>query len=132
MIETIAASSSLGLAVITTIITIVECRKRSKNRIFTHERRIIGEPRNPVNDELGREAVDAFALQDQGEDINSSNGTPLLAIPPPAALSTSRTQTIPPKPMPAERPSRGQGHVTSPCKRPTVSMDENQAPLPAL
>ncbi|KAI1095455.1 hypothetical protein F5B19DRAFT_345752 [Rostrohypoxylon terebratum] len=129
-VETIATALGLGLAVITTIIAIIECRKRSKNRTSSHERRITGEPRNPVNDEPGREAVDALALQ--SEDMISSNGTPLLIIPPPAALFTSRAtiQAIPPKPMPAERPSRGQGHATPPYGRFTVSMDGDHAPLP--
>ncbi|KAI0900468.1 hypothetical protein F4806DRAFT_491357 [Annulohypoxylon nitens] len=133
LVETIATSLGLGLAVVTTIITIVECRRRSKNRTSTHERGIIGEARNPVNDEFGREAVDALALQNQREDTNSSNGTPLLIIPQPVALLTSQdaTQAIPPKPMPAERPSRGQGLVTSPLTQLTISMDENHDSLPA-
>ncbi|KAI0884716.1 uncharacterized protein GGS22DRAFT_200414, partial [Annulohypoxylon maeteangense] len=101
MAEAVFAASSLSLTLITTFIAILDYRARVRARAETHRQEPIGESRNPVNDEAGREACDALAQPSQTEETGASNETPLVTLP-----AVKAPTDPPPLPIPAERPSR--------------------------
>ncbi|KAI1210621.1 uncharacterized protein F4807DRAFT_459462 [Annulohypoxylon truncatum] len=109
IIGTVFAALSLCLAFITTLIAIINFRARVRDRTGAHGRGVIGESRNPINDEAGREARDALAQPCQLERMDDASGVLLETLPPAVA------QADPPlSSMPAKRPSHSRGNIKSP------------------
>ncbi|KAI1213718.1 uncharacterized protein F4807DRAFT_408819 [Annulohypoxylon truncatum] len=92
---------SLCLSIITTLIAIIDLRLKIKDRTELRRQRIIGAPRNPINDEASREARDALALPHQIENTSDRHELELAVLPTTPKVDKVST----PLPMPAERPS---------------------------
>ncbi|OTA97246.1 hypothetical protein M434DRAFT_392196 [Hypoxylon sp. CO27-5] len=93
---------SLFLSFVTTIIAVLDFRLRRKDRTEARRQGIIGEPRNPINDEAGRQARDALAQKVQPEASDAAAGVGLVIL----AAANGVDADIPPASMPTKRPSR--------------------------
>ncbi|KAI2468419.1 hypothetical protein F4781DRAFT_398239 [Annulohypoxylon bovei var. microspora] len=77
---TLFAALSLCLSVVTTLISVVDFRLKIRDRTKSRRKGVKGVPRNPINDEAGREAHDALAQPYQPEDMNNSVRLGLSAL----------------------------------------------------
>ncbi|OTA65334.1 hypothetical protein K449DRAFT_431932 [Hypoxylon sp. EC38] len=93
---------TLSLSFVTTLIAVLDFRLRRKDRAEARRQGIIGQPRNPINDEAGRQARDALAQEVELESTNAVAGVGLATL----AAVDDVDEDISPAPIPAERPSR--------------------------
>ncbi|KAI1382799.1 uncharacterized protein F4822DRAFT_97234 [Hypoxylon trugodes] len=88
-------------AIIKTIIAVIKWMRKMRDRKGKHRQEAAGVSRNPINDEAGREARDAFALTTQPEDSNEIE-IKLETLPKVVTVD----KVAPPSSLPVERPSQ--------------------------